>query len=131
MIIAQLSDPHIVARGKLFRCPIQGVAPDAERVSREFDTAGYLERAVAAVNALLPRPDIAVVTGDLVDHGMADEYERLRALLAPLATPVFVIPGNHDAREPLRDTVGRPPRFPPRFPRPPKPTTRAISRISC
>jgi hypothetical protein len=39
MIIAQLSDPHIVARGKLFRGPVQGVAPDAERTLREIDTA--------------------------------------------------------------------------------------------
>src|ERR1700730_13540132 len=27
MILAQLSDPHIVAAGKLFRCPMQGTAP--------------------------------------------------------------------------------------------------------
>jgi 3',5'-cyclic-AMP phosphodiesterase len=104
MIIAQLSDPHIVARGKLFRGPIQGAAPEAERVLREFDTAQYLARAVVELNALVPRPDITVVTGDLVDHGELDEYEHLRALLAPLSMPVYVIPGNHDAREPLRET---------------------------
>jgi 3',5'-cyclic-AMP phosphodiesterase len=103
MIIAQLSDPHIVARGKLFRGPIQGVAPDAERLRREFDTAKYLSRAVAALNELVPQPDITVVTGDLVDHGTPEEYEHFRTLLAPLAMPVFVIPGNHDAREPLRE----------------------------
>ena len=49
MIIVQLSDPHIVARGKLLHCLIQGVAADAERVMREFDTARYLARAIAAV----------------------------------------------------------------------------------
>lgn len=102
MIVAQLTDPHIVAPGKLFRCPIQA-APDAERVRHEFDTAPYLARAVAAINALVPRPDVAVVTGDLVDHGDPDEYRQLRELLAPLAMPVYVIPGNHDAREPLRE----------------------------
>jgi 3',5'-cyclic AMP phosphodiesterase CpdA len=75
-------------------------------VSREFDTGPYLARAVAAVNELVPTPDVAVVTGDLVDHGEADEYEHLRALLAPLSMPVFVIPGNHDAREPLRKAFG-------------------------
>ena len=32
----------------------------------------------------------------------AAEYEHLRALLSPLAMPVFVISGNHAAREPLR-----------------------------
>ena len=102
MIIAQISDTHIVAPGKLFRCPVQGTAPDAERVSREFDTAAYLTRAVAALNALVPRPDITVVTGDLVDTGDPAEYERLRAVLRSLAMPFFVIPGNHDSREPLR-----------------------------
>jgi 3',5'-cyclic AMP phosphodiesterase CpdA len=102
MIIAQVSDTHVVAPGKLFRCPVQGTAPDAERVHREFDTAACLAHAVAALNALVPQPDITVVTGDLVDHGEPEEYDHLRRLLRPLAMPVFVIPGNHDAREPLR-----------------------------
>jgi 3',5'-cyclic AMP phosphodiesterase CpdA len=102
MIVAQISDTHIVAPGQLFRCPVQGTAPEAERVYCEFDTAPYLARAVAALNALVPRPDVVLVTGDLVEHGEAAEYDRLRRLLAPLVMPVFVIPGNHDAREPLR-----------------------------
>src|SRR5438874_7642173 len=103
MILAQITDTHIVAPGTLFRCPVQGTAPEAERVSREIDTAKYLARAVVALNALVPRPDVAVVTGDLVDHGEPAEYDHLRQLLAPLQMPVFVIPGNHDAREPLRE----------------------------
>jgi 3',5'-cyclic AMP phosphodiesterase CpdA len=103
MILAQISDPHIVAPGQLFRCPVKGTAPGGERIRRELDTAGYLGRAVAALNRLVPRPAVAVVTGDLVDHGEPAEYAQLRELLAPLAMPYFVIPGNHDAREPLRD----------------------------
>ena len=87
MILAQLSDPHIVAAGKLFRCPMQGTAPDAERARLEFDTAPYLARAVASLNALVPRPDVTVVTGDLVDHDEPNEYEQLRHLLAPLSMP--------------------------------------------
>jgi 3',5'-cyclic-AMP phosphodiesterase len=106
MIVAQISDTHIVAPGELFRCPIQGTALDAGRVSREVDTAQYLATAVAALNALAPRPDITVVTGDLVDRGTPDEYARLRRLLAPLKMPVFVIPGNHDSRAELREAFG-------------------------
>jgi 3',5'-cyclic-AMP phosphodiesterase len=106
MILAQITDTHIVAPGMLFRCPVQGTAPDAERIWRELDTAQYLARAVAALNALVPRPDVAVVTGDLVDHGEPAEYDHLRRLLAPLRMPVFVIPGNHDAREALRAAFG-------------------------
>src|SRR6267154_3755179 len=69
MILAQLSDPHIVAAGKLFRCPMQSTAPDADRAWLEFDTAPCLARAVASLNALVPRPDVTIVSGDLVDHG--------------------------------------------------------------
>jgi 3',5'-cyclic-AMP phosphodiesterase len=47
---------------------MQGTA-NAERALLEFDTTPYLARAVATLNALVPRPDIAVVTGDLVYHG--------------------------------------------------------------
>ena len=92
MIIAQLSDPHIVAPGAL--------------LYGRVDTADFLKRAVAEVNGLDPRPDVVVLTGDLVDKGSADEYDHLRRLLAPLTMPVFVIPGNHDARDPLRATFG-------------------------
>src|SRR5690242_8860458 len=70
------------------------------------DTAACLERAVAALNALSPAPDLAIATGDLVDHGEAEEYAHLRALLAPLRMPVFVIPGNHDSRDGLRAAFG-------------------------
>src|SRR5207247_5299682 len=77
------------------------VAP-GELLYGRVDTADFLARSVAEINRLDPLPDVAVITGDLVDHGEPAEYEQLRTLLAPLAMPVFVIPGNHDAREPLR-----------------------------
>jgi 3',5'-cyclic-AMP phosphodiesterase len=88
MLIAQISDMHVKADGEL--------------LYRRIDTAGHLERAVAHVNALDPRPDIVLATGDLVEAGKPEEYARLRRLLAPLAMPVYLIPGNHDAREALR-----------------------------
>jgi 3',5'-cyclic-AMP phosphodiesterase len=89
MIVVQLSDPHIVA-------PLQ-------LLYGRVDTAQFLARAVAEINRLDPPADITVITGDLVDRGEAIEYRHLRQLLAPLAMPVYVIPGNHDAREPLRE----------------------------
>ncbi len=88
MLIAQISDTHIRPRGRLAM----------DRV----DTAAHLARAVVHINALRPAPDVVLVTGDLVDAGMAEEYAHLRDLLAPLAMPVHVIPGNHDARDALR-----------------------------
>ena len=74
MIVIQLSDPHILAPGEL--------------LYGRFDTAEFLARSVAEINRLDPLPDVAVITGDLVDHGEPAEYEHLRALLSPLAMPV-------------------------------------------
>jgi 3',5'-cyclic-AMP phosphodiesterase len=89
MLVAQITDTHITAPGKL----LMGMV----------DTASALERAVAALNQLNPAPDITVLTGDLVEAGGPEEYAHLRSLLAPLRMPVFTIPGNHDAREPMRE----------------------------
>ena len=88
MLIAQISDMHI--------------KPPGELLYQRIDTAGFLERAVAHVNALDPRPDVVLATGDLVDGGKAEEYALLKQLLAPLAMPVHLIPGNHDARDEMR-----------------------------
>ena len=89
MLIAQITDTHIVAPGALF----MGIV----------DTASALERAVSALSRLDPPSDAVVLTGDLVESGRPEEYAHLRSLLAPLRMPVFAIPGNHDAREPMRD----------------------------
>src|SRR5260370_37007817 len=89
MLIAQISDMHVKAEGEL--------------LYGRIDTAGFLERAVAHVAALDPPPDVVLATGDLVEGGKSEEYVRLRRLLAPLAMPVHLIPGNHDARDALRE----------------------------
>lgn len=89
MLIAQISDMHVTAPGVL--------------LYKRLDTPGYLARAVAHLLALDPRPDIVVATGDLVDRGTVEEYRHLRALLAPLPMPVYLLAGNHDARDALRE----------------------------
>jgi 3',5'-cyclic AMP phosphodiesterase CpdA len=42
-----------------------------------------------------------VVSGDLTDCGLDEEYQIVADGLAKLPMPVFVIPGNHDRREQL------------------------------
>ena len=88
MLIAQLTDLHIKPSGRL----AYGVV----------DTTAYLTAAVADLTARRPAPDAVLLTGDLVDAGRPEEYARLRALLAPIRCPVYVIPGNHDDRAALR-----------------------------
>lgn len=89
MLIAQITDPHIKAPGKL--------------AYRHVDTAAMLQRCVAEVLRLDPQPDLVVLTGDLVDVGRAEEYAYLKTLLAPLRQPLVVVPGNHDERGAMRD----------------------------
>ena len=88
MLIAQISDTHIKPEGRL--------------AYRKVDTAAFLATAVRHINALDPRPEAVLATGDLVDAGQDEEYRRLKALLQPLAMPVYLIPGNHDARDAMR-----------------------------
>jgi 3',5'-cyclic AMP phosphodiesterase CpdA len=87
-VLVQLSDPHIVAPGRL--------------LMDRIDTPALLARAVASVLALEPPATAVVLTGDLVDRGSADEYAHLQQLLAPLTCPVWLMPGNHDSVEAMR-----------------------------
>ncbi|HWP74756.1 MAG TPA: phosphodiesterase [Methylomirabilota bacterium] len=87
MLIAQITDTHISTPGSVN--------------DRHFRTPEHLERAVAHLNRLTPRPDVVLATGDLVERGEPEEYARLRAILDRLAMPLYVIPGNHDSREGL------------------------------
>jgi len=102
MLVAQITDTHILAAGMIFKAPVAGPLPDDKRALADINTAACLAGAVTALNALDPQPDVTVVTGDLCDHGEIAEYENLRQLLAPLRMPVFLIPGNHDSRDGMR-----------------------------
>lgn len=92
MLLCQITDLHIKAERKL--------------AYGRVDTAGMLERCVAAILRLAPAPDAVLITGDLVDRGSDAEYELLAQLIAPLSTqgnlPVYLVAGNHDEREALR-----------------------------
>jgi 3',5'-cyclic AMP phosphodiesterase CpdA len=88
ILIAQISDLHINAPGSL--------------AYGRVDTAGALERCVAALNELAPGPDFVVISGDLADTPTSVEYQHLLRLLRPLQRPFAGIPGNHDSREMMR-----------------------------
>jgi 3',5'-cyclic-AMP phosphodiesterase len=106
MLVAQITDTHILAAGKLYHSPHRAIPDGATPGWSYIDTAACLERAIAELNALNPRPDVIVVTGDLTDHGGVEEYANLRTILAAARMPVFVIPGNHDSRDGIRAAFG-------------------------
>ncbi|PLZ02546.1 phosphodiesterase [Burkholderia sp. WAC0059] len=89
MLLAQISDLHIKPPGAL--------------AYGRVDTATALARCIARLNALAPRPDAVLATGDLVDRGTPEEYRYLRTLLDTLEIPYYLMVGNHDAREALRE----------------------------
>jgi 3',5'-cyclic AMP phosphodiesterase CpdA len=86
MLIAQLSDPHFV--------------PKDIRLFGKLDTAGFLERAVAHLNALAP--DVVLITGDLTHDGDERVYAAAAEVVGRLQAPFFVLTGNHDDRELMR-----------------------------
>lgn len=88
MLIAHLSDPHLRPRGQLY----QGVV----------DSNAMFAAALAQLAALDPRPDLVLLTGDVVEEGTAEEYAVAAEMLAGIGLPLLVIPGNHDEREAFR-----------------------------
>jgi len=92
MLIAQITDLHVRPRGFA--------------ANRVVETNMMTERALDAVIALRPRPDVVLITGDLVDRGLVEEYEQLKIMLRRLHILAFMIPGNHDQRENFRRVLG-------------------------
>lgn len=92
MLIAQITDLHITASGTAY-----GWA----------ETTSALERGVAFLNALVPAPDVVVVTGDVSDDGRAEAYAEAARILGRLAAPLRIVPGNHDQRDRLREAFPR------------------------
>jgi 3',5'-cyclic AMP phosphodiesterase CpdA len=84
MLVAQITDLHLSTPGATLH---GGYRPDRA-----------VARVLARVTGLDPRPDFVWLTGDLVEHGRAEEYANLRRALADLDLPMAAIPGNHDAR---------------------------------
>jgi 3',5'-cyclic-AMP phosphodiesterase len=87
MIIAQISDTHINLD-----------TPDSDQRIQDF------ELTIADINALDPRPDVIVHTGDIVHNGREDEYAQSLTTLLKARAPAYVVAGNRDDRVKLRET---------------------------
>ncbi len=90
LLIAQLTDTHVVA-------------PD---IAEELyvDNNGRLAAAVESINAESPQMHAVLATGDLVNDGVAVEYDELASRVARLTVPFLPIPGNHDDRDLMKKT---------------------------
>ncbi|HXW27055.1 MAG TPA: phosphodiesterase [Xanthobacteraceae bacterium] len=88
MLIAQITDLHVRPRGR----------PS----NRVVETNMMTERAIDAVIALRPRPDVVLITGDLTECGLVEEYEQFKHIVRRLDIPFYVVPGNHDRRDNFR-----------------------------
>lgn len=89
--VIQITDPHIIAPPK--------------RLSAQIDSIQMLQDAISHIKADLHKIgpiDAVLITGDISDDGSAESYALFRDLIGPLNLPYFVIPGNHDQREPMR-----------------------------
>lgn len=80
--ILHLTDFHFLAPG---RKAMFGV-----------DTEQSFVEVLAAALQSDQRPDLAVLTGDLVQDPEASAYENLRRRLSLLPCPAYCLPGNHD-----------------------------------
>ena len=95
MRVLHLTDPHLFAdrRGAL-------------RGAVTFDTlrsvlAHYRQGDFAA--------DLVALTGDIVQDDSAEAYGHCRDLVSALGLPVLCVPGNHDVRRLMRETLPSPP----------------------
>ncbi len=83
MVFAQISDLHLTAD---------------DTFSNDDGPVAHAVACVAALNRLDPRPELVLITGDVVERANTDSYHRARRILDELQVPYFVVPGNHDDR---------------------------------
>ena len=89
--LVHVSDTHLVDDGDLYGA---------------VDATARLRQILAGVEASGARPRALVFTGDLTDKGESNAYEKLKAIVEPVAgrlgAEVIWVMGNHDDREHFR-----------------------------
>tara|TARA_R110000764_G_scaffold198866_3_gene284217 strand:- start:27425 stop:28201 length:777 start_codon:yes stop_codon:yes gene_type:complete len=87
MLIAQISDTHVLTEGR--------------RLADRFETGAAYARLIDSLEHLTTAPDLILFSGDLGEDATPEEYADIGAGLRRLTCPVLVVPGNHDARAPM------------------------------
>jgi Icc protein len=88
LTIAQITDLHIT---------------NGSQPKDQARNEARLRIALQDIYALKPPPAAILVTGDLVDQGLPDEYDALKEILADSKIPIHFGIGNHDSRAAFRE----------------------------
>jgi len=97
-LLVQLTDTHILSPGEL--------------LYGSNDTAAHLKESVRQINCMRPKPDVVLITGDLVERPDEVCYQHFIDIINVLEMPVYVIPGNHDDPQNMLDDFGNTSYFP-------------------
>ena len=99
MLIAHITDPHL--------------GLDSSHMPGHPGVTEAFRRALAHVRHLSPAPLVLLLSGDLTDSGLAEDYLTLQAIMrAELPSPadsgplVLAVPGNHDDPATARRILG-------------------------
>jgi len=93
ILVHQSTDCH------LFRDPDQALCG--------IPTTGSLREVLADAAQHGGRPHFILLTGDLTQDQSNESYRRIEEMFASLLTPVYCLPGNHDARQAMTETFGK------------------------
>jgi 3',5'-cyclic-AMP phosphodiesterase len=99
-------DRHVIPRHTLVHLTDLHLLPEGRLLRDRLDTFDALARTLATIERSELRPAALLFTGDLTEAGEPAAYQRLRALVEPVAarmgTASLYVMGNHDSRPELR-----------------------------
>ncbi|WP_130470038.1 phosphodiesterase [Candidatus Magnetaquicoccus inordinatus] len=83
--VLQFSDCHLLA--------------DPQERLYGADPEQCLQQVLQAAQPWAARSHMAIISGDLTQHGEAAAYQQLNTMFSALGCPVYSVPGNHDCPE--------------------------------
>ena len=96
-----LSDTHLSVPGGMS----EGTERQAAALYPEGGLPSQFEGFLAGLPEIAPEVQAVFLTGDLVDHGLSDEYGALINILKGSPLPVHTIAGNHDHMDGRHESV--------------------------
>ena len=78
---------------------------DPSRTMLGINTDESFQMVLEQIREFPFKPDLFLLTGDLVQDAEASTYERLRTQLDQLPAPVYCLPGNHDDPELMQSVL--------------------------